>query len=78
MCLAVPMQVIAIKDNIATVEIYGTQRQVRLDLIEPFPEVGHYVIVHAGFAINVIDEAEAKATLQCFKELLENKDESFA
>ncbi|MBN2089273.1 HypC/HybG/HupF family hydrogenase formation chaperone [candidate division KSB1 bacterium] len=75
MCLAVPMRVITINENVATVEIFGTQRQVRLDLIAPVPEIGNYVMVHAGFAINVIDESEAKITLECFKELLEYENE---
>ncbi len=76
MCLAVPMQVISIEDNTATVEIYGTRRQVRLDMLEPKPNCGDYVIVHAGFAINIIDETEAQITLEYFKELLEQANET--
>lgn len=78
MCLAVPMQVMAINENWATVEILGTQRQVRLDLIEPVPQIGEYVMVHAGFAINVVDETEAQITIECFKEMLADTNETSA
>jgi len=69
MCLAVPMKITEIQGEIAKVEISEIRRAIRLDIIEPKPEVGDYVIVHAGFAINVIDEKEAKITLDYFKEL---------
>jgi len=69
MCLAVPMKIIEIQGNIAKVEINGIQRETRLNIIEPKPKVGDYVIIHAGFVINVIDEIEAKITLEYFKEL---------
>ena len=69
MCLAVPMKVIEINDNTAKVEISGTQRIVGLDILDPKPKIGDYVIVHAGFAISVINEKEAELTLSYFKEL---------
>lgn len=75
MCLAVPMRVIKIEDNTAKVEIGGTEKTVRLDIIDQKPEVGEYVIVHAGFAINVIDEEEAQITLGYFEEMLADEAE---
>lgn len=76
MCLAVPMRVIKIEDNTAKVEIGGTEKTVRLDIIDQKPEVGEYVIVHAGFAINVIDEQEAQITLGYFEEMLADETET--
>jgi hydrogenase expression/formation protein HypC len=70
MCLAVPMKVLEIDGNMAKVEISGTQRTVGLDIVDPPPNVGDYVIVHAGFAINVIDEDGAKIILNDLKEML--------
>ena len=76
MCLAVPMKVIEIEDNTATVEVSGTKRTVGLDIIDPPPKVGEYVIVHAGFAINTINEQEAQITLNYFEELFSDEDET--
>ncbi|MBN1349316.1 HypC/HybG/HupF family hydrogenase formation chaperone [candidate division KSB1 bacterium] len=76
MCLAVPMKVIETDKNTARVEIGGTQRTIRLDIIDQQPQVGDYVIVHAGFAINVIDEKEAQITLQYFEDMLANESET--
>ncbi len=71
MCLAVPMEVVEINGNMATVEVGDVQRRACLDLVDTFPEVGDYLIVHAGYAIHRIDPEEAKKTLEYFKEILE-------
>jgi len=76
MCLAVPMEVKKITDNWAVVEYEGTRREVRLDLVDPKPEVGDYVIIHAGFALHRIDEEEAKENLKYWKEILANVPET--
>lgn len=76
MCLAVPMKVITVNDNIAKVEVGGTQRTIGLDIIDPIPKIGEYVIVHAGFAINVIDEDEAQLILNDFREMLRDEVEA--
>ncbi|MYL83089.1 HypC/HybG/HupF family hydrogenase formation chaperone [Desulfovibrio aerotolerans] len=68
MCLAVPMEVIAINDKIADVEIGGVTRQVRLDLIDAAPALGDFVIVHAGFAIRRMDRDDAMETIKLFQE----------
>ena len=70
MCVGVPMEVVEIAGNRAWVSAGGTKRQIRLDIIDERPEVGDYVIVHAGFAIHRIDEEVAKETLEMFKEML--------
>ncbi|MFP5258604.1 MAG: HypC/HybG/HupF family hydrogenase formation chaperone [Acidobacteriota bacterium] len=68
MCLAVPMEVTAINDMIADVEIGGVTRQVRLDLIDTAPALGDFVIVHAGFAIRRMDRDDAMETIKLFQE----------
>ena len=70
MCLAVPMKILKIKDHQAQVDIGGTRREIRLDILDRPPRVGDYVIVHAGYAIHTIDEREAKETLGYFEEML--------
>lgn len=68
MCLAVPMEITAIHDKVADVEIGGVTRQVRLDLIDAAPAVGDFVIVHAGFAIRRLDRDDALETIKLFQE----------
>ena len=70
MCLGVPMEVVKIAGNRAWVSAGGTKREIRLNIVDERPEVGDYVIVHAGFAIHRIDEEVAKETLEMFKEML--------
>lgn len=77
MCLAVPMKVIEINDNTARVEVGGTQRTIGLDIIDPKPKIGDYVIVHAGFAINTIDENEAQVILNDFRQMLGDEFEAY-
>ena len=72
MCLAVPAKIISIEDLMATVDISGVTRQVSLMLL-PEAKIGEYVLIHAGFAIQSIDEEEAQRTLELFREL--EKDE---
>jgi hydrogenase expression/formation protein HypC len=58
MCLAIPSKIIAIDDTLGTIDVAGAKREVSLMLVEN-PQVGEYVLVHAGFAIQKIDEALA-------------------
>jgi len=68
MCLAVPVQVIARDGDAAEIEIGGVKRRVSLALT-PEAKVGDYVLLHTGYAISVVDEAEAKETLKLFEEM---------
>lgn len=61
MCLAIPAKVKAIEGNLAIVDMMGNERKVGIALI-PDLQIGQYVLVHAGFAIEVIDEQVAKET----------------
>lgn len=74
MCLAIPARVKTIDDNkIATVDSLGVTRQVALDLT-PSASVDDFVLVHAGFAIEVIDESDAQQTLDLIKQFPELAD----
>ncbi|MFN3966827.1 MAG: HypC/HybG/HupF family hydrogenase formation chaperone [Endomicrobiia bacterium] len=68
MCLAVPMRVIEKKENFATVEYNGVKYSANLGLLDNV-KLGDYVIVHAGFAIQKLDEKEAQKTLKLFQEI---------
>ncbi len=66
MCLAIPSKIIKIENNMATIDVDGVQREASLLLLED-AGVGDYVIVHAGFAIQKIDETAAGETLALLK-----------
>ena len=74
MCLAIPAKIIDIQDGTGTIDMDGTKRQVSLLLLSD-AQVGDYVIVHAGFAIHKIDEAEAMESLRVLREMAEIIDE---
>lgn len=74
MCIAFPGKIISLdENNNAVIDIGGTQREVRLDIIDEEAGVGDYVICHAGFAIHKIDEQLAKEKLDLLKEIIENE-----
>ena len=58
------------EDRMATVDVLGVTREISLDLT-PQAQVGDYVLVHAGFAIEVVDEQYAQETLDLIKEFPE-------
>ena len=69
MCLAIPAKIIQIKDNLAIVDFgEGVQREVNIMLVDA--KVGEYVLVHAGYAIQVLDQRAAEETLQLWNEIL--------
>lgn len=70
MCLGVPMQVKTIANEMAVCEIDGVQREASLMMIDDV-RVGDYVLIHAGFAIEKIDEDEAQLTLKALREALD-------
>ena len=68
MCLAIPALIKCIEDKEADVEIGGISRRISLWLT-PDAKVGDYVLVHTGYAIDIIDEAEAEETLNMLREI---------
>jgi hydrogenase expression/formation protein HypC len=72
MCLAVPGEIKSVEGAVAKVDFGGVTRTANLSLVEA--KVGDYVIVHAGYAIQVLDKDEAEKTLEVFRELLSQED----
>lgn len=68
MCLAIPALITSIEDKEAEAEIGGIIRRISLWLT-PEAKVGDYVLIHAGYAINVLDQEEAEETLKLFEEI---------
>lgn len=71
MCLAVPAQIVEREDMVATVDVGGVRRQVSM-LLLPEAQIGDYVLIHAGFAMQQIDEEEAKLTWSLLQEMAEH------
>ena len=75
MCLAIPMKITEVKDDgMATVSVMGTVRDVALDLT-PQAQVDDYVLVHAGFAIEIVDQQYAEETLDLIKDMADMLDD---
>ncbi len=71
MCLAVPAKIVSLSDDrkIARVDFGGVERDVNVSLVEA--KTGEYVIVHAGFAIQIMNQEEARETLEIWREYTE-------
>jgi len=68
MCLGIPGKIIELQDKYATVDFGGTYRKINISLIDA--KVNDWVIVHAGYAIQILDELEAEKTLELFNSIL--------
>ena len=85
MCLAIPMKVTKVEgdpddftsNQVATVDAHGISKEVRLDIVDHWPTVGDYVIIHAGFAIHSLVEEEALKNIALLKELADNTPDEF-
>ncbi len=62
-------------NQIAKVDADGISREIRLDIVDRWPKVGDYLIIHAGFAIHTLDEEEALTNLRLMRELAESMPE---
>jgi len=69
MCLAIPVRVISIAGDEAEIDIGGVKRTVSV-VLTPEVKVGDYVLLHTGYAIGVVDEAEAEETLKLLEEIV--------
>ncbi len=80
MCLAIPMRVNEIHGDqddplsfpMAVVDENGLRKEVRLDVVDRWPSIGDYIIVHAGFAIHTLDPAEAEINLKLLREMADH------
>ena len=76
MCIAAPAQIVEInkEENTLYADFGGARQQAKLDLL-PEVEVGDYVLIHAGYAIEKLTEEAAKESLEAWEELLEILEE---
>lgn len=72
MCLAIPGEILKIDGNSAKVELGGAERKVRLDLLKNVNE-GDYVLIHVGYAIQVISPQEAEKMFESWREIAEDR-----
>ena len=78
MCLSIPSKVVKVSEDktMCTVDTMGVQREANLMMMaDNEVKVGDYVLLHIGFVMNKIDEAEALASIETYKEILELMDE---
>jgi hydrogenase expression/formation protein HypC len=78
MCLAIPSKIIVVNDLLATVDVHGARREVSLILLPEEATVGEYVLVHAGFALQKIDDEAAQEVLALqreYAEMLEREEQ---
>lgn len=75
MCLAIPGRIVAINGDTADVDFGGVIRQANVSMVEA--SVGEWAVVHAGFAIEIMDEEEAEETLKLWNEVLDHDETSF-
>ncbi|MBI3993720.1 MAG: HypC/HybG/HupF family hydrogenase formation chaperone [Candidatus Lambdaproteobacteria bacterium] len=68
MCLAIPARVAALDGAMATVEVAGVTKRASIHLLDGV-SVGDYLIIHAGFALSKLDEAEARETLRLLEQM---------
>ncbi len=74
MCLAIPAKIVSIEGDKAKVDFgEGVLREVNITLVNA--QVGDYILVHAGYAIQVLDEKEALETIRLWNEILEAEAE---
>jgi len=72
MCLSIPSKVVNIdENNMATVDTMGVKREVTLDLIDEKVDVGDYVLIHVGFAMNKISQEEALESIKVYDEIVQ-------
>jgi len=74
MCLGIPMQVKSINGMDIVAETDGVRREASLMILDAEVQVGDYVVVHAGFAISKLDEADALETLELMRQAFPIED----
>ena len=73
MCLAIPARIIELKGDRAVVDAMGNRWKAKTTLL-PEAKLGDMVLIHAGFAISIVDEEEAKETWQLLSEIADFED----
>ena len=75
MCLAIPGKIVKIEGDIADIDFGGVIKQANVALVEA--NVGEWAVIHAGFAIEIMDEEEANETLKLWNEVLDAPTTAF-
>jgi hydrogenase expression/formation protein HypC len=73
MCIGIPVKILSIDGNTAVASAGGAKRTIGIDLT-PDVKIGDYVLLHAGFAIEKISEADAKETLKLLEEMYKDSE----
>ncbi|MBA4372121.1 MAG: HypC/HybG/HupF family hydrogenase formation chaperone [Thermodesulfovibrio sp.] len=72
MCLAIPSRIVQIDDLRAVVDVYGARREINLMLMPEEVGIGDYVLVHAGFALQKVEQEAAQEALQMISKIIED------
>ena len=75
MCLAIPARIIELDKDVAVVDAMGNRFKAKTTLL-PEARLGNLVLIHAGFAISLVDEDEAKKTWEIIEQINDLRDES--
>lgn len=69
MCLAIPSKIVRIENLVATIDVYGARRDISLLLMPEEVGLGDYVLVHAGFAIQKVQQEYAEESLKLIRDV---------
>lgn len=75
MCLAVPGKIIKIEGDVGDIDFGGVIRKANISMVDA--NIGDWAVVHAGFAIEIMDEEEAMETIELWNDVLESEGSSF-
>jgi hydrogenase expression/formation protein HypC len=77
MCLSIPSKVIEIneEERTAIVDTMGVKRKANIEFVADEVKVGDYVLIHIGYAMNIIDEEYAQESLKLYQEIIESMEE---
>ena len=75
MCLAIPGKIIAINGDTGDVDFGGVTKQTNISMVDA--KVGDWVVIHAGVAIEVMDEEDAQETIRLWNDVLDHDEVSF-
>ena len=78
MCLAIPSKIVEIDNFRAMVDVYGARREINLMLMPEEVVIGDYVLVHAGFAIQKVEQESAHEALKVISAIIEDVEKEFA
>lgn len=70
MCLAIPGKIVRIEGDMGDVDFGGVTRKANLSMVDA--QVGEWAVVHAGFAIQIMDEEDAQETIRLWNEVLDS------